>query len=64
MFPNNSGLRNEVIFDMLFDMRIFIRLVLGLLALFFITIMTAVFGIGGFLFTAGLYAVIFFAFFK
>ncbi len=43
-------------------MGIIIRLVLGLLALFFITIMTAVFGIGGLLFTLGLFAVIAFAF--
>ncbi len=43
-------------------MKIIIRLVLGLLALVFITITTAVFGIGGFFFTTGLYAVLFFAF--
>jgi len=45
-------------------MRVFIRLVLGLAALLFITVMSAVFGIGGFFFTLGLYAVIFFAFAK
>jgi len=45
-------------------MKTFIKLVVGLLALFFITIMSAVFGIGGFLFTVGLYAVIFYAFAK
>jgi len=45
-------------------MRVIVRLVLGLLALFLITIMTAIFGIGGFLFTLGLFAVIFFAFKK
>ncbi len=43
-------------------MKAIIKLVLGLLALGFITIMTAVFGIGGFLFTIGLFAVIAFAF--
>jgi hypothetical protein len=56
--------RGGVSFDRLLDMAVFIRLVLGLLALFFITIMTAVFGVGGFFFTLGLYAVIFFAFAK
>jgi hypothetical protein len=45
-------------------MKTFIKLVVGLAALFFITIMTAVFGIGGFFFTLGLYAVIFWAFAK
>lgn len=42
----------------------FIKLILGLLALFFITFMTMVFGIGGFLFTVGLGVVIVFAFDK
>lgn len=45
-------------------MKTFGKLILGLVALFFITIMTAVFGIGGFFFTLGLYAVIFYAFAK
>jgi hypothetical protein len=45
-------------------MRAFFRLIIGLAALFFITIMTAVFGIGGFLFTLGLFGVIFWAFGK
>jgi hypothetical protein len=45
-------------------MKPFIRLVIGLAALFFITIMSAIFGVGGFLFTVGLYAVIYFAFAK
>jgi len=45
-------------------MRVFIRLVLGLAALLLITFMSAAFGIGGFFFTLGLYAVIFFAFVK
>ena len=45
-------------------MKIFVRLLVGLLALFFITIMSGIFGIGGFFFTIGLYAVIFFAFAK
>lgn len=45
-------------------MKTFIRLVGGLAALLFITIMTGAFGIGGFLFTLGLYAVIFYAFAK
>ncbi len=45
-------------------MGVFIRLVVGLIALLFITFMTAVFGIGGFFFTVGLYAVIFFSFAK
>ena len=44
------------------NMKIFIRLVLGLVALLLITGMSGVFGIGGFLFTLGLFAVIFFAF--
>ena len=43
-------------------MEAFIRLVLGLVALLLITVMTAVFGIGGFFFTLGLYAVLLFAF--
>ncbi len=43
-------------------MMIFVRLILGLAALLLLTFMTAVFGIGGFLFTAGLFAVIFWAF--
>jgi hypothetical protein len=42
----------------LIEMRVFIRLILGLVALLFTTIMSAVFGIGGFLFTLGLFAVI------
>jgi hypothetical protein len=42
----------------------FIKLVLGLVALFFITFMTMVFGIGGFFFTLGLGAVIVWAFSK
>ena len=45
-------------------MATFIKLILGLAALFFITIMSAVFGIGGFFFTLGLFAVIFWAFAK
>ena len=43
-------------------MMIVIRLVLGLLALGFITFMTMTFGVGGFFFTIGLFAVIQFAF--
>ena len=43
-------------------MHAFIKLIVGLVALLFITFMSAVFGIGGFFFTVGLYAVIFFAF--
>ena len=43
-------------------MKIIIRLILGLIALFFITIISAVFGIGGFLFAVGLLMVLFFAF--
>jgi len=38
------------------------RLVIGLIGLFAITFMTMVFGVGGFLFTAGLFLVILFAF--
>jgi hypothetical protein len=38
-----------------------VKLILGLIALFLITIMTAVFGIGGFFFTLGLFAVIAYA---
>ncbi len=45
-------------------MMIFVRLVVGLIALLLITFMSAVFGIGGFLFTAGLFAVIAFAFYR
>lgn len=41
-----------------------VKFILGLLALFFITFMTMVFGIGGFFFTLGLFAVIIFAFGK
>jgi hypothetical protein len=37
------------------------RLILGLLGLLFITFMTTVFGAGGFFFTLGLAAVIFWA---
>lgn len=40
------------------------KLILGLAALFFVTIMTSVFGIGGFFFTLGLFAVIVWAFAK
>jgi hypothetical protein len=43
-------------------MGIIIRLILGLVALFLLTIMTAVFGIGGFFFTVGFFAVLFYAF--
>ena len=43
-------------------MKVVVKLVLGLVALLLITFMSAVFGIGGFLFTLGLFAVIFFAF--
>ena len=43
-------------------MKVFIRLLLALVALLLITIMSAVFGVGGFLFTLGLFAVIWFAF--
>lgn len=42
----------------------FIKLVLGLFALLFITAMTGIFGIGGFFFTLGLGAVIVWAFSK
>jgi len=42
----------------------FINLIVGLFALLFITFMTAVFGIGGFFFTLGLFAVILWAFAK
>ncbi len=45
-------------------MRVIIRLILGLAALIFITMMTAIFGVGGFLFTLGLFAVIGFAFMR
>ena len=45
-------------------MEVIIKLVLGLVALLLITGMTAVFGIGGFLFTLGLFAVVAFAFNK
>ena len=47
----------------LIEMGAFIRLIVGISALLFTTIMTAVFGVGGFFFTCGLYLVIFFAFF-
>lgn len=43
-------------------MEVIIKLVLGLVALGLITVMTGAFGIGGFLFTLGLFAVIAFAF--
>lgn len=43
-------------------MKILIRLILGLLALLLITVVTAAAGIGGFLFTLGFFAVIFYAF--
>lgn len=43
-------------------MKVIIKLILGLAALLLITVMSAVFGIGGFLFTLGLFAVIWFAF--
>jgi hypothetical protein len=43
-------------------MKVIIRLVGGLIALFLLTTFTAVFGIGGFLFIVGLFAVIFYAF--
>lgn len=42
----------------------FIKLVIGLFGLLFITFMTAAFGIGGFFFTLGLGAVIVWAFSK
>jgi hypothetical protein len=45
-------------------MKTFIRLVVGLVGLLFITIMTGAFGIGGFFFTLGLLAVILWAFAK
>ena len=45
-------------------MKAFLRLILGLAALIFITFMTAAFGFGGFFFTLGLFAVIFWAFDK
>ena len=45
-------------------MKVFIRLAVGLFALLFITMMSGAFGMGGFFFTIGLYAVIFFAFAK
>ena len=45
-------------------MKVFIRLILGLVALLLITFMSMVFGIGGFFFTAGLFAVILWAFAK
>jgi hypothetical protein len=44
------------------DMVTIIRLVLGLVALAFITFMSALFGIGGFFFCIGLFVVIVFAF--
>jgi hypothetical protein len=43
-------------------MRVFIRLVVGIVALLSITFMTMCFGIGGFFFTAGLFVVIIWAF--
>jgi hypothetical protein len=43
-------------------MKIVIRLVLGLAALLLLTIASLIFGVGGFLFTLGLFAVIWFAF--
>ena len=46
------------------NMATFGKLILGLAALFFITIMTAAFGFGGFFFTLGLFAVIVWAFAK
>jgi len=52
----------DIITTHLPNMKIFIRLVLGLAALLLITVMSGVFGVGGFLFTLGLFAVIFFAF--
>lgn len=42
-------------------MRVLIRLIIGLVVLCSLTFMSLVFGIGGFLFTAGLLLVIFFA---
>ena len=45
-----------------FIMTILIRLILGLAALLSITFMSMIFGIGGFFFTLGLLAVIFYAF--
>jgi hypothetical protein len=42
----------------------FVKLIIGLFALLFITFMSAVFGIGGFFFTLGLFAVVFWAFAK
>ena len=45
-------------------MKTFIKLIVGLIALIFITIMTGAFGIGGFFFTLGLFAVIVWAFAK
>lgn len=43
-------------------MKIIIRLIGGLVALLLVTFMTAVFGMGGFFFVLGLFAVLFFAF--
>lgn len=42
----------------------FIRLILGLTGLFLITVVTMMFGIGGFLFVLGFFAVLQFAFGK
>ena len=43
-------------------MKVILRLILGLVALLLITFMSAVFGIGGFLFTIGFFAVVWWAF--
>lgn len=43
-------------------MGVIIRLVVGIIGLLLITAMTMCFGIGGFFFTLGLFAVIFWAF--
>jgi hypothetical protein len=45
-------------------MKAFVKLILGLAALIFITFMTMAFGIGGFFFTLGLFGVIVWAFDK
>ena len=45
-------------------MKAFAKLIIGLVALIFITFMTMVFGMGGFFFTLGLFGVIVWAFDK
>ncbi len=45
-------------------MNAFVKLIIGLAALIFITFMTMAFGMGGFFFTLGLFAVVVWAFAK